>query len=160
MQYLTRVEQDLQQERISHLDLSMFITVSSGTSIALTLSQMRNERVGAALVQDDNGRLSGIFTERDVLKKVAGDPAMLQQSVDVAMTTNPETVSPDDTVDHALKLMNGGDYRNVPVLDSDGNIAGNLSQQALIRFLTDRFPREIYNLPPDPELIAQTREGA
>ena len=76
------------------------------------------------------------------------------------MTSNPQVLTVDDTVSEALSLMSGGHYRNVPVLSESGQIVGNLSQHAVIRFLTDHFPREIYNLPPDPELIPRTREGA
>ena len=43
---------------------------------------------------------------------------------------------------------------------NEGSIVGNVTHRILIRFLTDRFPREIYNLPPDPEMIPKTREGA
>ena len=76
------------------------------------------------------------------------------------MTVEPETVLPDDPVEKALRMMNAGHYRHVPVLDEEGKIVGTVTHNVLIRFLTDRFPREIYNLPPDPELIPKTREGA
>jgi hypothetical protein len=48
----------------------------------------------------------------------------------------------------------------VPILDGEGNVVGNLPQCELIRFLTDQYPREVYNLPPDPDRIATTKEGA
>ena len=155
-----RVERDLQREKITSVDLGAYISVAPEAIIEQTILRMRSERIGAVLVSNEDGRLVGIFTERDVLKKVAGDPGSLNQPVSAVMTPDPETVSTDDVVGDALRLMKRGDYRNVPVLEADGTIAGNFSQQALIQFLTDRFPREIYNLPPNPELIPQTREGA
>ena len=155
-----RVERDLQREKITSVDLGTYFAVGPDAAIEQTISRMRSERIGAVLIADDDGRLTGIFTERDVLTKVAGDPSTLSQPVSTVMTPDPETLSTEDVVSDALRLMKRGDYRNVPVLAADGTIAGNFSQQALIQFLTDRFPREIYNLPPDPELIPQTREGA
>ena len=145
--------QALQDARISHLDLTGSIGVLGDVPVA-------EERASAALIEDVEGHLIGIFTERDVLLKIVGDPSRLRDSVRDHMTGDPQTVSPDDSARHALHLMNAGHYRNVPVLDADGKTAGNLSQHAVIRFLTDQFPREVYNLPPDPEKIPRTREGA
>ena len=153
------IASDLQDAIISHLDLSNFVIVQANTSIAAALRSMREKRVSAALVKGD-GKLVGIFTERDVLTKVADQAATWQQSIDTVMTPSPQTISPDEPVSSALGLMNEGGYRNMPVLDADGNILGNLSHPAIIQFLTDRFPREIYNLPPDPNIIPQNREGA
>ena len=153
------IEDDLHEARISHLDLSNFVIVQTNTSVAATLRLMRENRVSAALVKKD-GKLAGIFTERDVLTKVSDQPVTWKQPVDSLMTSSPQTVSPDEPVSSALGLMNTGGYRDMPVLDADGNIMGNLSHPAIIRFLTDRFPREIYNLPPDPDVFPQTREGA
>ena len=152
--------EDLRDARISHLDLSGAVQVSGGSTIGEVLAGMREARASAALIVGESGRLEGIFTERDVLLRVADDPACLKLPVREMMTPDPQTVSPDDTAGHALHFMREGHYRNVPVLGADGRVVGNLSQHGIIRFLTDHFPREVYNLPPDPELIPRTREGA
>ena len=150
----------LRDERISHLDLSGSVQISGDPTVAEVLAALREARASAALIVDEGGRLEGIFTERDVLLKVADDQARLTAPVRELMTPDPQAVSPDDTAGHALHFMREGHYRNVPVLDGDGRVVGNLSQHAVIRYLTDHFPREVYNLPPDPELIPRTREGA
>ena len=154
------IETDLQEESVGHLDLSAYASVRKGTVIRDVLDIMRNERVSAVLVEDESGKLAGIFTQRDVLNKVVEAPATWNEIVDTAMTPAPEALGNEEPVGHALRLMNAGHYRNVPILSEDGSVAGNLSQHAIIQFLTDRFPTEIYNLPPDPEIIARTREGA
>ncbi|MEE2659084.1 MAG: CBS domain-containing protein [Candidatus Latescibacterota bacterium] len=154
------VAEALQETRVSHLDLSEYVCVPLGTSVRDALLRLRQQRSGAALVTDADERLQGIFTERDVMLKVADDPGAADAIVDTLMTAPPQTLSDSATVGEALQMMNVGGYRNVPVVDDDGMVVGNLSQPSVIRFLTDRFPREIYNLPPDPEIIARTREGA
>jgi CBS domain-containing protein len=153
------IEQDLRRQPVSRLDLSGFVTVGIWTPVFEVLRLMREEHVNAALVEDDEG-LAGIFTERDVLLKVADEPSMWKLPVGRVMTPSPQTVSPDTPIIEALRLMNAGHYRNLPVMDGAGKIVGNLSQYVIVHFLTDRFPLEIYNLPPDPELIPQTKEGA
>ena len=152
--------QALHEARISHLDLSGSIGILADVPVSDVLARMRDERASAALIEDEDGHLIGIFTERDVLLKIADEPSRLRDAVCNHMTAQPQTVFPDDTVGHALQCMNAGHFRHVPVLDADGRTAGNLGQHAVIRFLTDHFPREVYNLPPDPEMIPRTREGA
>ena len=154
------IETDLQEENIGRLDLSGYASVQKGTVIREVLDIMRNQRVSAILVEEESGKLAGIFTERDVLNKVVDAPATWNETVETAMTPSPEALRSEEPVGHALRLMNAGHYRNVPILAEDGSVAGNLSQHAIIQFLTDRFPTEIYNLPPDPEIVARTREGA
>ena len=74
------IERDLQEERIGHLDLSGYVRVNTGTSIGVVLNAMRRHRVSAVLVENDEGTLAGIFTERDVLNKVVDGPTRKRRS--------------------------------------------------------------------------------
>ena len=96
------VEIDLQQQRVAHLDLTSFATVKTGTKVRQALVRMRRSRVSAILVQNEGNHLIGIFTERDVLLKVADNPSALDQVVDDLMTADPQTVMPDTSVGRAL----------------------------------------------------------
>lgn len=153
------IEYDLQVEKVSHLDLSRYTTVESGTSVSEVLHAMRERRRNCVLVTDA-GRLAGIFTERDVLRKIVQAPDTWSRPVDDFMTPNPETVRPGDLAARALELMNAGHYRNVPVVDDQGNLVGNVTHYAIIAFLSDRFPEEIYNLPPEPGRVPKAPAGA
>lgn len=153
------VEQDLQTERVSHLDLSKYTAVASGTPVSEVLAAMRDTRQNCVLVTNE-GRLIGIFTERDVLRKIAQAPETWSRPIDEFMTAEPETVRPDDLAARALAIMNAGHYRNVPVVDAAGNLVGNVTHYAIIAFLSDRFPEEIYNLPPEPDRVPKAPAGA
>ncbi len=156
-----RLAQAFSETKVSHLDLTGFARLPASTRVADALEQMRLSRSNVVLVESaEGGRLVGIFTERDVLMKVADSKQALSETIADLMTPDPQVLTVDDSVSTALSLMSNGHYRNVPVLTENGDIVGNLSQHAVIRFLTDHFPREIYNLPPDPETIPRTREGA
>ena len=154
------VAKDLHTSRIAHLDISSHVVVRAEATVAEVLDLMRENKAGAVLIGDDDNMLAGIFTERDALMKVVEDPATWTRSITEFMTTAPQTVSLYETVGDALHMMNAGHYRNAPVHDTDGRIVGNVDHRMMIQFLTDRFPREIYNLPPDPEQIPRTKEGA
>jgi len=95
--------------------------------------------VGAVLVLT-NGRVSGILTERDVLRAVAtGDVAGTR--VGAWMTRDPETIGPDDSTAHAASVMIHGGFRHLPVID-EGRPVGIVSIRDLVRVtIDDETPR-------------------
>ena len=149
----------LREREIGRLDIGGFITYGVDASVAEVLKKMRETRVSAVLVESA-GKLAGIFTERDALIKVTDNPDTWCRPISALMTACPQTLTARQPISKALQLMNAGHYRNVPIVDDAGAIEGNLPQHEIIRFLTDEFPQDIYNLPPDPERIAHTKEGA
>ncbi len=117
------------------------LSVAATTSIADAAREMEARSVGAVLVLTD-GRLAGVFTERDVLRAVAhGDGAA--RIVQDYMTPHPETIEPDDTTEHAAVLMIHGGFRHLPVV-SGGQVVGILSIRDLMRsVLQDAAPRGV-----------------
>jgi CBS domain-containing protein len=84
---------------------------------------MRARNVGSVLIIED-GRLEGIFTERDVVHRVVAagrdpDGTLLGE----VMTRNPDTVSPDTTALDALRRMQDGGYRHLPVVENGEVVA-------------------------------------
>ncbi len=80
---------------------------------------MAERHIGAVLVAVD-GRLQGIFTERDVLARVVAaglDPD--DTALGGVMTPNPDTVGPNDTALEALRRMSERGYRHLPVVDGN-----------------------------------------
>lgn len=87
---------------------------------------MAKERVGSVMIISGD-KLVGIFTERDALVRVlaAGlDPDATPLAA--VMTANPQTISPDRPLGHAMHLMNDGGFRHVPVV-VDGRPVGMVS---------------------------------
>ncbi len=80
---------------------------------------MAERHIGAVLVAVD-GRLVGIFTERDVLARVvAAGLSPDDTALGGVMTPNPDTVGPNDTALDALRRMSERGYRHLPVVDDD-----------------------------------------
>ncbi len=90
--------------------------------------KMRTRRVGAVLITR-NGRLEGIFTERDMVSRVvaAGHDPDATRLAEV-MTRNPDTIPPHATAIEALRRMNDGGYRHLPVVDR-GRVVGVVSRR-------------------------------
>jgi CBS domain-containing protein len=117
------------------------LTVDSSLPLAEVAARMVERSVGAALVLDGE-RLAGIMTERDVLRAVARgirDDAVVRDW----MTTDPETIEPDETTEHAATLMMHGGFRHLPVVEG-GAVVGILSIRDLMALaLADSAPRGV-----------------
>ena len=94
------------------------VSANPDMSVAAASRLMKAKRVGALLVVDD-GRLAGIFTERDALFRVIAEGRAPENTrlVEV-MTPNPRTIGPDRPFGHALHLMHEGGFRHVPVVEN------------------------------------------
>jgi len=117
------------------------LSASADELLAEAAKRMAARGVGAVLVLDGES-LTGILTERDLLKAVA---AGLKEDARVAdwMTKHPETIDASDSTDHAAALMIHGGFRHLPVLDG-GKVAGILSIRDLMRVtLEDSSPRGV-----------------
>jgi CBS domain-containing protein len=91
--------------------------VSSDTTVADAAKLMRDKAFGAVLVKDDD-QVSGILTDRDIALRVFAegtDPGSAKVG-DVA-TKDIKTLSPDDSVEDAIKLVRDQNVRRVPVVD-------------------------------------------
>lgn len=107
------------------------VLVPPGCPVGEVLELMNTERIGSVLVADD-GRLLGIFTERDLLRRVAdAPPGWRRRPVDDWMTADPLTISPDVGWDEAVTRMTQRSVRHLPVIEF-GRVAGLLSTRMLV----------------------------
>lgn len=117
------------------------LTVAPDDRLGEAARRMDARGVGAVLVLDGE-RLSGILTERDLLKAVARGFSEAARVADW-MTKNPETIEASDSTDHAAALMIHGGFRHLPVLE-EGKVAGIISIRDLMRVaLEDSAPRGV-----------------
>lgn len=152
------LEQELQAEKVVHLNLSGFCQLESGTQVRQVVEQMRQQGRNVCLITE-SGRLIGIFTDRDVLRKIAMAPELLDSRIEDVMTRDPVTVTPDMSAADALWLMDDRHFRNLPVVSQDGEILGNMTHQAIINYLAARYPIEVLNRPPRPDQFPRKAEG-
>ncbi len=102
-------------------------TVSPEATVASLLDRLAERKVGAMLVQAEDQTLVGIVSERDVVRALHADGAMLlDRPVSQIMTTEVTTCALADPVEHVMRLMTDQRVRHVPVLDK-GRLAGIVS---------------------------------
>jgi CBS domain-containing protein len=144
---------------IKHLRVRKPLQVSKDTKIADAVRLMNEKGLGCVLVTEQE-KLIGIFTERDVLKKVMGTMDASVATVGDAMTLNPECFQPDDSIAFVLNAMHVGGYRHVPIVDQNKRPLAVVSVKDIVAFILDNFPEDILNLPPEPVRKTEQREGA
>ena len=149
------------QEPLSSLEVRAPICVPPETKAQDAIRLMNDQRIGAVLVTTGDDRLLGIFTERDVLKKLVGTSVSLDRPVREVMTPEPCCLHRDDAVVFALKLMHEGGFRHVPLIDDEGHPFAVISVKDVVEFVVRLFAREMMTAPPaSSHLMPATPEGA
>ena len=115
-------------------DKENVLTISSDKSVFNAVELMANNNFGSIIISD-KGSVIGVFTERDLLKKVSLKSLDLKKTkLKQVMTTKVRIAHPDDEVSDCLRRMNQGRFRHLPIVDSEGNLKGILSQGDLISY--------------------------
>ncbi len=116
-------------------------------TVADAIRLMLDRHVGATAVIDNERRVAGIFTERDVLRKLAlsrHDPE--KTPVREFMTSAVEMATTATTPGEALATMVERHYRHLPVIDDDGRLLGILSIRHLLQGRIDDLTQELDSL--------------
>jgi CBS domain-containing protein len=153
------LSRNLKVDSVSRLHPTPPRQVAPTQTVADAVALMCQEEVGCLLVCAGE-RLVGIFTERDLLRRVLAAQQPLSLLIADCMTPNPVTVHPKDPIGVAVRRMEEGGYRHLPVVNENGKPEGVLSVKRIVRYLVEHFPGTVYNLPPDPGMVQQEREGA
>lgn len=135
------VERSVMYDQVKTLKQNPPVTIGQSATVDEAIAIMLAQNVGAVLVVDGGGLLVGIFSERDLLKKIVGQHAdFAGLPITQFMTPRPECVKTTDTLNFVLQKMDAGGYRHVPVLE-DGKPVSIVSARDMLRFVT-RLCRE------------------
>jgi len=137
---LNEMQDHLDNAEISILEPKAPIMVEQQTSLANSIRLMTSHNIGCLLVTDEDGRLVGVFTERDVLNRVACQVEDLTRAdiVDY-MTKEPFALTVNMPIKHALHLMSMHEFRHLPLVDDDFKPEGVISFRDVVRHLKERL---------------------
>jgi len=156
---MERIETAMLETPISELMHHNPFMVDAEDTVLSAVQEMNKHRVGCVLVQKA-GKLVGIFTERDVLRRVAFQEGNRTWKVDAVMTPKPETLPPTASVALALNKISVDGYRHLPIVDKTGKAIGIVSVKGIVHFLADFFPRDVLNVPHDAHnMIPKSTDG-
>jgi CBS domain-containing protein len=135
---------------IEHQEL---VCAPGATTVREAARLMKERRVGAVMIVED-GKLAGIFTERDVLfRVVAEDRDARTTCLADVMTRNPQTIHPDKPFPDALHLMYEGGFRHVPVVE-DGRPVGVISARDALGPELEDFIYEVLRREQATDILA------
>lgn len=136
-------------DTIATLDPAEPICLLETAVVAEAIARMLDRRQAGVLIVDAAGRLTGIFTERDVLTRVTGAGRDAHRTrLHEVMTPNPEALTTGDRIAYAVHSMSVAGYRTVPLVDRDRRPVGVVTVGDVIRWLAQLFPEAVLNLPP------------
>ena len=122
------------------------------------VEEMKRRRL-ACLVVVEGGKLVGIFTERDVLTRVASASSHDDRTLAQVMTHDPSTLTREHMIAYALNFMHVGGFRHVPVVDAQGRPVGVIGVRDILAYLADYFPAEVHNLAPPKQADHMPMDG-
>jgi len=123
---------------IQWVETTKLITASPEESVGVGARRMADHRVGALLVVAETGRLNGIFSERDLVRRVIApgrDPEVT--ALGEVCTYDPKTVHEDASVEECARLIREYGFRHVPVVDEGGAPVGIISVRDFLRYVVD-----------------------
>lgn len=131
------LEQQLVSEEIRALKPTTPIVVAPTATVREVIQLMVDKSIGCVLIVED-GKLVGVFSERDVLLKLNVDyEQFLDQPVSDFMTPDPQTLVADSKIAFAVQRMDLGGYRHLPIVESDGTLIGMISVRDILNYLTN-----------------------
>ncbi|MEM9243545.1 MAG: CBS domain-containing protein [Pseudomonadota bacterium] len=122
------------------------ITVSGDESVFSAVKKMVDAKVGSLLIVDDQHRLLGIISDRDVISKlVLLGLDVKQAKVSEVMTQNPITVAPDCTVNEVRQIITNKRVRHLPVVEND-RVVGMISIGDVTKYTMEQQQQHIDEL--------------
>ena len=146
------------RETVGRLSTPNPITAPSDTTVHDVIEIMQSHRIGAVLLEKD-GRLMGVFSERDLVNRILGEDIRPDTPVITLVSPDPVYLRATDQIGKAIGLMAEQGLRHLPVCSNDLEIEGILSVRQIIQCLAEHYPTEVMNLPPGAEAHPNAAEG-
>ncbi len=139
VEYASRLQRAFAEEKVDQIESQPFLAVDSKTSIRETVKRLGDSQLSSLLVVEE-GKLVGVFTERDVLEKIAEQfERVAEEPVKSFMTSRPTIVYQSDPSAAAAAAIAVAGHRHVPVLDLKDNVQGIVSPRRLFQFMEQHF---------------------
>jgi CBS-domain-containing membrane protein len=148
-----KLQDALLSDTVSEIASAEPVRLAGATPVDEALHAMLARDGVAVVVVDDEGRLDGIVTDRDLLRRAyeSGQDTSRMPLADM-MTRDPETLRPDDRICYAVNRMMTMACRTVPVVDEERRPVGIVTVEDVAKWLAALFPEAILNLRPGDRL--------
>jgi CBS domain-containing protein len=135
----SELAESIRVDPLSALKPAPALTVPPTTTVAEAVQLMAEKNIGCLLVVL-SGTLLGIFSERDVLRRIGTRyEELADRPIRDFMTPAPQTLTPEDSIAFALNRMDVNDFRHIPI-ERDEQIVGIISVRDVLAYITQQFP--------------------
>ena len=125
----------IKEDTLSVLKPTLSVRIDPDATVKDVIQTMVNKKIGAVLIVE-NDELIGIFSERDIIRRVALDIESIgDRPIREYMTPNPVKLSVNDSIAFALNHMDVGGYRHIPITDDQNKPTGIVAARDIIRYL-------------------------
>lgn len=114
------------QDVIQHKASPDVVTIGPDATVRELIALLAEHNVGALVVSEDGERVTGIVSERDVVRRLHADEGVLDSAVSSIMTSEVRTCSGEDGLTDLMQTMTLHRIRHVPVV-ADGRLTGIIS---------------------------------
>jgi CBS domain-containing protein len=135
----SEIERSVLKDLVSVLKPKAPITVTTTTSVIDVLRLLVDKKIGCALVVDGD-ELVGVFTERDSLMRIGTEVIELGDlPVSQFMTQRPQSLPLNARIAFAVRMMDLGGYRHIPVVDESEKAVGVISARDILRYFAEKL---------------------
>ena len=120
-------------------------TIRPEQTVRQALATLAERNVGALVAVDGSGRVVGILSERDVVRRLARDENALSLAVEALMTKNVITGLPQDDLGTVGRTMTDRRFRHMPILEN-GRLVGVVSLGDIVKAQRDQYQGEVETL--------------
>jgi len=117
------------------------VTISPDAGVRELVASLAEHNIGALIVSSDGTTMSGIVSERDVVRRMHRDGTVIDNTVGGIMTEVVKTCTPNDDLDDVMRVMTEGRFRHIPVCDGD-DLVGIVSIGDLVKHKIDQLQLE------------------
>ncbi len=129
------LKKSIMTDKLSVLNPTLSVRISPDTKVKDVIQTMAEKRIGAVLIVEDS-QLVGIFSERDMVRKIALQyDEVADNPIQEFMTPSPEKLSINHNLAFALNRMDVGDFRHIPITDDENRPTGIVAVRDIIRYI-------------------------
>jgi len=152
--------ENIRTERVGRLSLRDPAVVTDDATIRDAVAEMRQKRLGCAIVVNDRREPLGMFAESELTRLLSEHPAVVDEPVRYFMKMDWPTVRITDPISFVLDALESKNVRFLIVIDEHGQLAGLTGQKGLMEYVAEHFPGQVIVQRIGCKPYPAEREGA
>ncbi len=152
--------ENIRNEPVSRLALREPVVVGREATVRDAVTRMREQKLGCAIVVDDERKPVGLFAESRLTQLLCETPAAIYDPILEHLDPQWPTVALTDPISRVLTALELDNVRFLIVVDDQGRLAGLTGQKGLMEYVAEHFPQQVIVQRIGGQPYPAEREGA